>query len=140
MAWITVLNMQSRHPAYRRSRNCVCLRNPGSQSRQSCGCPAGGRNLSGTHRSILSPRDLAGFDRGSCSQGSYLQRGRPQYPCGLGSTIADALVESGSSAPLIRCGVDKYPVSGDSEDLFRAFALDHASLKKRFKDSMKLGN
>lgn len=59
---------------------------------------------------------------------------------GLGSTIADALVASGSSAPLIRCGVDKYPVSGDSEDLFRAFALDHASLKKRFKDALRLGN
>ncbi len=55
---------------------------------------------------------------------------------GLGTTITEAIVNAGVKAKLIRCGAESYPVSGESEELFQAFGLDCASLKKRFKAAL----
>jgi len=56
---------------------------------------------------------------------------------GLGTTIAEAIVTTGVSAKLIRCGVDSYPISGEAEDLFKAYKMDFASLKKRFREQLQ---
>jgi transketolase len=56
---------------------------------------------------------------------------------GLGSTLAEAIACNSIQAKLIRLGVEGYPVSGESDELFRAFDLDAASLKKRFKAALQ---
>ena len=52
---------------------------------------------------------------------------------GLGSSIADAVLDGGLQARLIRIGIEAYPVSGASSELYEAFELDTASLIRRIK-------
>ncbi len=53
---------------------------------------------------------------------------------GLATTIAELMVENDIRASLIRLGVDSYPVSGESEELYQAYGLDCASLIERIRE------
>jgi transketolase len=55
---------------------------------------------------------------------------------GLGSSIADGIVEGGHAARLIRCGADSYPSSGDPAQIFASLGMDPASLIKRIKKEL----
>jgi transketolase len=55
---------------------------------------------------------------------------------GLGSIIADRLMEEGLGGKLVKMGVDRYPQSGTSDDLFRLFKLDHQSIAETIKHSL----
>ncbi len=56
---------------------------------------------------------------------------------GLGSVIADRMVEEGLSATLIKIGVDAYAGSGTSKDLYQAFGLDSASIAERVRTELR---
>lgn len=53
---------------------------------------------------------------------------------GLGTTIAEAIVAGGFKAKLVKIGVDAFPRSAESEELYRAYGMDVQSLKKRFRE------
>ena len=55
---------------------------------------------------------------------------------GLGTSIAEAIVEGEHKAKLIRFGVREYPVSGDPVDLFKAMGMDSAALIKSIKEAL----
>lgn len=55
---------------------------------------------------------------------------------GLGTSIAEAIVEAEEKAKLIKIGVPDYPVSGDPVDLFKAVGMDSASLIRRIKEEL----
>ncbi len=50
---------------------------------------------------------------------------------GLGTTLADSMAEKGLSAKILKIGVDKYPPSGPSDELYRYYGLDSAALSKK---------
>jgi len=52
---------------------------------------------------------------------------------GLGSVIADRLLEEGLETKLSKMGVDRYPLSGTSDDLYKLFKLDANSIAARIK-------
>lgn len=53
---------------------------------------------------------------------------------GLGTTIAEAIVSGGYKAKLVKIGVDTFPRSAESEELYMAYGMDSQSLKKRFRE------
>nr|MDK2851487.1 transketolase [Candidatus Cloacimonadota bacterium] len=55
---------------------------------------------------------------------------------GLGTTIAEAIVEAEQKVKLVKIGVPDYSVSGDPVDLFKAAGMDTASLIKRIKEEL----
>jgi len=52
---------------------------------------------------------------------------------GLGSIIAEKILESRMDCALLKIGIDKYPVSGSSDDLYKWAGMDPSSLKNRFR-------
>ena len=56
---------------------------------------------------------------------------------GLGTSIAEKIVSGGHSVKLHKIGVDQYPRSGDSKELFKAFQLDSAALKQCFEKEIE---
>lgn len=56
---------------------------------------------------------------------------------GLGASVKDKLVESKMSADFVHYGVQEYPASGASKDLYKAHGLDADSLAKAIKDHLK---
>ncbi|HPS38318.1 MAG TPA: transketolase [Candidatus Cloacimonadota bacterium] len=52
---------------------------------------------------------------------------------GMGSVIADLMVERGLSAKLVKLGVESYPYSGTSDDVYKWAGLDTISLIKKIK-------
>jgi transketolase len=55
---------------------------------------------------------------------------------GLGSSLAEALLDVKHRSRLTRIGVEAYPVSGTSEELYEAYQMDAASLIKRIKAAL----
>ena len=56
---------------------------------------------------------------------------------GLGSSIAESIVEQNLGAKLVKIGVESYPRSGESEELFAAMGMNCAALIERFKKDMQ---
>lgn len=55
---------------------------------------------------------------------------------GLGSSIAEVIAETGLGAKLIKIGVEDYPRSGDSEELFSALGMNTAALCEKFRSNL----
>lgn len=55
---------------------------------------------------------------------------------GLGCSIAEAILDGGHQARLIRIGIEAYPVSGTADQLYKAYRMDTASLIKRIKAAL----
>ncbi|MCK9558007.1 MAG: transketolase [Candidatus Cloacimonetes bacterium] len=55
---------------------------------------------------------------------------------GLASTIARVMIETGVRSTLIPIGVDSYPCSGESEELYKAYGLDSVSLIGRIRKAL----
>jgi len=55
---------------------------------------------------------------------------------GLGSSLAEALVIGMHSAKLVKIGIEAYPRSGESEDLFAALGMNSTSLYERFRGEL----
>ncbi|MDZ4182127.1 MAG: transketolase C-terminal domain-containing protein, partial [Candidatus Cloacimonadaceae bacterium] len=47
---------------------------------------------------------------------------------GLGTSVAEKIVQSGLSCPLVKIGVADYPISGNSTDLYQKLGLDSVSI------------
>lgn len=56
---------------------------------------------------------------------------------GLGTVIADRMVQEGLSAKLIKMGVKQYPASGNSEALYRMAGLDAVSITETIRTALK---
>ena len=56
---------------------------------------------------------------------------------GLGSLIAQKMVDEKLSCPLVKFGVENYACSGSADDVYKYMELDVESLKKRIKESLK---
>lgn len=56
---------------------------------------------------------------------------------GLGTVIADRMVQEGLSAKLIKMGVKQYPASGNSEALYRMASLDAVSITETIRTALK---
>lgn len=52
---------------------------------------------------------------------------------GLGSSLAEALLDVKHRSKLTRIGVEAYPISGTSQEVYEAFEMDTAALIKRIK-------
>lgn len=55
---------------------------------------------------------------------------------GLGSTIAQKMVETGKSCKLVKLGAKHYPVSGESNDIYKWMGLDTAAIIKTIKENL----
>lgn len=55
---------------------------------------------------------------------------------GLGSIVADRLMEENLDARLVKMGVDSYPQSGTSDELYRTYKLDANSIAARIKRAL----
>lgn len=56
---------------------------------------------------------------------------------GLGANIANAMIDFGLYAKLMKFGVDDYAVSGNSEDVYRLLGLDPESISKKIMEKIK---
>jgi transketolase len=55
---------------------------------------------------------------------------------GLGNILADKMVEHSCHSRLVKIGIQNYPISGTSEDLYRISKMDTNSLYERFKQEI----
>ncbi|MCB5270738.1 MAG: transketolase [Candidatus Cloacimonetes bacterium] len=55
---------------------------------------------------------------------------------GLGSSIAEAILDVKHRTRLTRIGVEAYPISGTSQEVYEAFEMDTAALIKRIKAAL----
>ncbi len=56
---------------------------------------------------------------------------------GLGSVLADKMVELGLSAPLTKLGVTAYPYAGNSDDVYKWAGLDTLTLIRKIREAVK---
>ena len=56
---------------------------------------------------------------------------------GLGSVLADKMVELGLSAPLTKLGVTAYPYAGNSDDVYKWAGLDTLTLIRKIREAIK---
>ncbi len=86
---------------------------------------------------ISSPLDIeAGLVENAVKRGTIFSIEDHSVNGGLGSSIADAIVAGGFAAKLVRIGVEDYPVSGDSAELFTALRMDTPALIKKIKQDL----
>ncbi len=81
----------------------------------------------------LDPETLAQ----ACRTGKIFSVEDHNLHSGLGSVIADRMVEEGLRTPLIKIGVGGYAGSGTSKDLYQACGLDSASIAERVRTELQ---
>ncbi len=58
---------------------------------------------------------------------------------GLGTTIAERMVDLGAVCKLVKLGASEYPISGESAELYKMLGIDSASIIKVIKANLRNG-
>lgn len=85
----------------------------------------------------LAPFDAAAIARAASATGLIVSAEDHNINGGLGSAVAEAIAESGTSARLIRVGVEAYGQSGPGEVLYEHYGLSAVKIVARVQSELK---